>query len=144
VTIELIPLKPLRDMIEIKGPLAQLIQAECSVSPTGKSPVDASSMAVSPTRSEDYVRAILTDEGDIYDAIGQLRQVYPNIMRIDFANSRSRQDGPSKTAASGDVARKGPLDLFSEFFINQNNTEMTLDELALMQDVLRQAGGVSQ
>ena len=32
----------------------------------------------------DYIHAIITDEEEIYDALGQLRQVYPNLMALDL------------------------------------------------------------
>ena len=121
-----VPLTALRDMREIKGPLKELLRVGAS----------------SPCPSQDYIRAILTDEDDVYDAIGQLRQVYPNIMRIDFENSRSKQGINSKSAATGDVARKSPLDLFEEFYTKQNNLEMTEDQRHIIQEVLEQVGGV--
>ncbi len=121
-----VPLTALRDMREIKGPLKELVCVGAS----------------SPNPSQDYIRAILTDEDEVYDAIGQLRQVYPNIMRIDFENSRSKQDINSKTAATGDVARKSPHELFKEFYTKQNNLEMTEDQSHIIQEVLEQVGGV--
>ena len=123
-----IPLTALRDMRELKGPLEELVRVGAS----------------SPEISQDYIRAILTDEDEVYDAIGQLRQVYPNIMRIDFENSRSKQDINSKSAASGDVARKSPLELFEEFYAKQNNVEMTENQHHIIQDVLEQMGGVAK
>jgi len=116
-----------RDMREIKGPLAELVRVGI-----GDSLFET---------SQDYIRAILTDEDEVYDAIGQLRQVYPNIMRIDFENSRSRQELNSNSAASGDVARKSPLELFEEFYAKQNNIGMTEEQLGIIQEVLGQVGG---
>ncbi|NBJ14105.1 MAG: exonuclease SbcCD subunit D [Dehalobacter sp. 4CP] len=123
--IHQIPLTALRDLREIKGPLAELLR-------TGTS---------QDQPSEDYIRAILTDENEIYDAIGQLRQVYPNIMRLDFANSRSRPEADSRSAAFGDVARKSRLELFEEFYLKQNNQEMSEEQHKIMQDILEQTGG---
>lgn len=126
--IQTVSLTVLRDMREIKGPLKELVRVGASL----------------PKVSQDYIRAILTDEDEVYDAIGQLRQVYPNMMRIDFENSRSRQDINSNSAASGDVARKSPLELFEEFYAKQNNLEMTEDQRHVIQDVLEQMGGVAK
>ena len=123
--IQTISLTALRDMREIKGPLEELVRVGASL----------------PEISQDYIRAILTDEDEVYDAIGQLRQVYPNMMRIDFENCRSRQDSNSKTAASGDVARKSPFELFEEFYSKQNNLEMTQEQCHIIQEVLSQIGG---
>lgn len=125
IDIRFIPLISLHDMREIKGPLRELLKA-------GQEDADG---------SEDYIHAILTDEEEIYDAIGQLRQIYPNLMCLDFENSRSRQPLYSKTAASGDVAQKSPLELFSEFYQIQNNCELTPDQIRILEKVFEQAGG---
>lgn len=92
---------------------------------------------------QDYIRAILTDEDEVYDAIGQLRQVYPNVMRLDFENSRSRPGVDSRSAASGDVTRQSPLELFEEFYTKQNNAGLTEDQRRIMLEILEQAGGVA-
>ena len=126
--IQTVPLTGLRDMKEIKGPLEELVRVGASL----------------PEISQDYIRAILTDEDEVYDAIGQLRQVYPNMMRIDFENCRSRQDSNSKTAASGDIARKSPSELFEEFYVKQNNLEMTHEQCLIIEEVLAQIGGVTK
>lgn len=123
-----VSLTALRDMREIKGPLKELVRVGASL----------------PNVTQDYIRAILTDEDEVYDAIGQLRQVYPNMMRIDFENNRSKQDINSKSAASGDVARKSPLELYEEFYTKQNNFEMTEDHRHIIQEVLEQNGGVAK
>jgi exonuclease SbcD len=120
-------LTPRRDLREIKGPLAKLVGAGASQEPP----------------CADYIRAVLTDEEEVYDAIGQLRRVYPNVMRLDFANSRSRQDSDSLSAASGDVARKSPLELFAEFYAKQNNHELTAEQLRLMTEIWKEAGGTA-
>ncbi len=69
ISIRAVPLSPLRDMRVVKGPLVMLV---------GSAPAEG---------RDDYVRAILTDRGEIYDAVGRLRHVYPNLMRIDFDNA---------------------------------------------------------
>lgn len=125
VEINKIPLTPLHDMREVKGPIDQLVKAA----------------QLEPENSQDYVRAILTDEGEIFDAIGQLRRVFPNIMSIVRANSQSLLNEDSKTSASGDVSKKSPMQLFVEFFANQNNMEMSAEEQAAAQEIFGQAEG---
>jgi exonuclease SbcD len=111
-------------MREIKGPIAELLRV--GEQNTGL--------------AQDYLHATLTDEDEVYDAIGQLRVVYPNLMHLDFENSRTTTV-TSKTAASGDVARKTPMELFAEFYQNQNNTELTEEQRRMMTAVFAQAGG---
>ena len=74
--------------------------------------------------SQDYIRAILTDEEEIYDALGQLRQVYPNLMALELENSRTIQQNTTSLAASG-IWQPKPLELFAEFYEEQNNNELT-------------------
>jgi exonuclease SbcD len=121
VGYRLVPLAPLRDMRELKGPLAELLHA-------GEA-------------SQDYIHATLTDEEELYDAVGKLRQVYPNLMKLDFENSRTARNADSRTAASGDVAQKSPMELFSEFYSSQNNTELTAEQHRAMEALFEQAGG---
>lgn len=121
VEISLLPLTPLRDLREIRGPIAGLIS--CAAEGGG---------------SQDYIRAILTDRDEVPDAAGKLRAVFPNLMRIDF----ERGAGPEEegtTAAHGDLSRKTPLELFTEFYRDQTGEEMTEAETAVMRQVVKKA-----
>lgn len=73
---------------------------------------------------EDYIYAIITDEEDIYDPIGKLRTVYPNILLLEVENTKTGINENSKSSAS-DVENKSPMDLFEEFYKNQNNVDLT-------------------
>lgn len=102
-----VSLSPLHDMREIKGPLAELIRPAI----------------VAQGDPEDYIRAILTDEREVADAVGKLRAVYPNLMRIDFENVRSTPTG--EASAARDVPLRTPDRLFEEFYELQNNTGLS-------------------
>jgi exonuclease SbcD len=65
----------------------------------------------------------LTDEEDIPDAIGKLRTIYTNIMKLDYDNKRTRSG--SIIAGVDGVEQKTPLELFDEFYEKQNNQPMT-------------------
>lgn len=125
LSIHKLPLTPLRDLREIKGPIAELLRI-------GRE---------EPENTEDYIHATLTDEEEIYDAIGQLRQVYPNLMVLDFENSRTGQAVFPQIAASGDAAGKTPMDLFAAFYQMQNNNELTSEQIHVMERIFEQAGG---
>ncbi|MFT8889102.1 MAG: exonuclease SbcCD subunit D [Ethanoligenens sp.] len=118
VSLRMVPLSPLRDMREIRGPIAELLRA-----------------AATPTL--DYIHATLTDTEDIYDAVGRLRQSYPNLMRLDFENEHTLPNTPSESAAS-DIAQKSTLQLFSEFYNSQNGTALSDEEQAVLAQVLRE------
>ena len=124
VEIRRIPLVPLRDMREIRGPLDGLVSA------------------AEENGREDYIHAILTDEGELFDPIGRLRTVYPNVMRLDFENRKPAGGRYPETAARGDVSHKDPMELFEEFFLLQNQTEMTRDQKEIMKSLFEQTGGM--
>lgn len=39
---------------------------------------------------EDYLHITLTDEEDIPDAVRKLQVIYPNLMKLDYDNARTR------------------------------------------------------
>lgn len=110
---EKIPLIPIRDMRQIKGKLEQLTDSKIA----------------SLANCEDYIHAILTDEEDIMDAIGKLRIIYPNIMRLDLENKKTCSQKETEMLKSDQILQQEPLKLFSEFYKNQNN--INLDEIRM-------------
>ena len=123
VEISTVPLVPLRDMREIRGPIGELTKPETAAL----------------GNREDYIRAALTDGHVVADAAERLRAVYPNLMCIDFESARSAAAGPSRTAASGDVAHRTPRELFEEFYRNQNEHELPEDESPELDSAVRAA-----
>lgn len=119
VSIDLKELKAKRDMRKIKGSLKDLLNPE----------------VYKGTNLEDYINVILTDEGEILDAIGQLRAVYPNIMMLTRENS-IRNNEPSKTAAALGYKQKSKLELFNDFYTNITGLEFSEDKKSVMVNVL--------
>lgn len=110
IAIEKLPLVPFHDMREIRGTLEQLTSPEL----------------LAETDALDYLHITLTDEEEIYDVFGRLRAVYPNLMALDFDNSRTRAEGAA--AVSGVAIReRTTMELFRGFFEQQ--TGMALDEV---------------
>lgn len=70
-----------------------------------------------------YIHITLTDEDDIPDAIGKLRSIYPNIMKLDYDNTRTRRDSTIEVSAGAE--EKKPVELFAELFKAQNNTDLS-------------------
>ena len=106
--IRTVPLKPCRDMVELKGTYGELTLR---------------SFYANTSLQEDYVHITLTDEEDVPDAIGKLRTIYHALMKIDYDNTRTR----SRAVIEGNAAaeNKSPAELFSDFYILQNNQPMT-------------------
>lgn len=118
VSIELKELIPKRDMRIIKGPLNELIDPAI----------------YGGTNVEDYIYAILTDEGELMDPISKLRAVYPNIMGLHREDNREKEE--SRTSAASGYQKKSKLQLFEEFYQSISGKELTEEKLDLVKVVI--------
>lgn len=121
LTIRTVPLDPMRDMVEIKGKYDDIM---------------LKSFYENTTYQEDYVHITLTDEEDIVDAIGKLRTVYHNLMKLDYDNRRTRS--AAQVDGAVDVETKTPIELFSDFYELQNNQPMSDEQKAFVEDLIEQ------
>ena len=119
VSYKTVDLVPKRDLVELKGSYTDLTLR---------------SFYEGTTYQEDYTHITLTDEEDIPDAIGKLRVVYHNMMKLDYDNKRTQSKVNIEGAA--DVENKSPLDLFKDFYELQNNQPMSEEQTAFMQDLI--------
>ena len=62
--------------------------------------------------TDDYLHITLTDEEDVPEAMGRLRVIYPNLMKLTYDNTRTRTN--QIVGSAEDVKRKSPLELFEE------------------------------
>ena len=74
------------------------------------------------TYREDYVYITLTDEEDVVDAVGKLRVIYRNLMKLEYDNRRTRGAARAVEAAA---ETKSPLELFADLYEMQNNQPMS-------------------
>ena len=58
--------------------------------------------------------------------MGRLRTVYPNIMRLDYDNRRTRSQ--TRAEAAPQVENRTPLELFGQFYEKQNNQPMSQEQ----------------
>lgn len=77
----------------------------------------------------------LTDEEDVPDGMAKLRTIYPNLMRLEYDNKRTRSAADIGTSER--VEEKSELELFREFYELQNNQSMTAQQKALVEELLR-------
>jgi exonuclease SbcD len=110
ITVHTVSLVPKRDMVEIKGSYMEVTSRDFYK--------DMDTTA--------YMHITLTDEEDIPDAIGKLRSIYPNIMKLDYDNKRTRSN--LEINGADDVERKTPIELFSEFYEKQNNQPLSTEQ----------------
>ncbi len=118
---KLIPLIPRREMKVLRSTLAQLRQGK----------------TLEAVEADAYVHIILTDEEEIIDAIAKVRDVYPNVMVLDFDNQRSRENLDPNRLTGEDLKEKTSLELFREFYLNQNNIEMTEEEESIFEKIVK-------
>ena len=74
------------------------------------------------TSTEDYLHITLTDEEDVIDAVQKLKLIYPNLLRLDYDNIRTRTQ--RDFTESADIREKSPMELFDEFYEKQNGRAM--------------------
>ena len=84
------------------------------------------------TATDDYIHATLTDEIEVPDAARHLQVIYPNLMKLDYDNARTRGQGSERLELE-QLEQKSPLDLFSELFEKQNHKDMTEEQARYVQ-----------
>lgn len=122
IEVRTVPLTAKHDMREIKGTCREL---------TEKS-------HYAGTNQDDYMHITLTDEEDIPDAMGKLRVIYPNLMKLDYDNKRTRLNVHLNPAEEMD--KKSPLQLFSEFYSLQNNQPMSDEQADFSRTMMKPSG----
>jgi len=122
-TVRAVPMTPLHEMSEIRGTFEELTSTDYYTE--------------NPCR-EHYLRVILTDENDIPDAVARLRLIYPNLMNLDYDNTRTRMN--TEISESEQAEQLGMLDLFALFFEEQNGIEMTAEQREYMQKLIEKIG----
>lgn len=120
--IRLVQIKPLRDMRVIKGPIEELLKEENYIT----------------TNREDYIRAIITNEEPVYDAIGQIKKVYPNTLRLDIENSKVMAGLEANMTNLDNIKKKDEVELFNEFFNFQHNQDLSDIQLEIIKDVVKE------
>ncbi|MCH5349115.1 MAG: exonuclease SbcCD subunit D [Oscillospiraceae bacterium] len=119
LTVREIPLIPRHDMREIKGTYMEL---------TAKSFYER-------TATDDYIHVTLTDEEDIPDAVSKLRVIYPNLMKLDYDNRRTRNT--TQIDFSEAIEQKSPIELFSEFYEMQNGQLMNSEQSEFIEELIK-------
>ena len=107
VEIKTIPLVPLRDMIKIKGTFMEVMN------PMNFPTLDTNS----------YFHITLTDELDIPEAFRRLNEVYPNLMQMEYDNTRTRQK--RELQISMEVAKRNPAQMFADLYETMNNQPLS-------------------
>lgn len=127
LTVTSLPLKPCRDVREIRGAYEEL---------TKKSFYDGADFC------NDLLHIVLTDEEEITDAFAKLRLIYPNVMSLRYDNARTRQNAGAEALEA--LPARSPLELFSALYEAQNNAEMSDKQRELVCALIEKAWGDGQ
>lgn len=114
VTVETIPLHPLRSVRIARGTLEEIVSA-----------------AKDEGGSDDYVYAELT--ADDVDAMARLRDVYPNILSVESVGRSREWEDPSDPNADAPLDM---IDAFADFFRRRTGKELTPYQADTVRDLL--------
>ena len=109
-SVQRVPLSPRHDVRIVKGTMAELL-----ATPRGDNSL------------RDYVRAVLMDRDPVLDPLGRLREVFPNVLELQFGRDSDAGGGTPKSAQ--DHRERSPDDLFKAFHRDMLGEE--IDEAAL-------------
>ena len=108
--VERISLTPRRDVRRIEGYLKDILNGPES----GENP-------------EDYLMVTLLDTGAILDAVGKLREVYPNVLHIERPGLAF---GSNPTHGGIDRRKLNDAALFADFFSEVTGSDLSCEEAA--------------
>ena len=118
IIIRTVPLIPEKDMREIKGTYDQITELSFYRN----------------TDTEDYLHITLTDEEDIPDVLTKLRVIYPNIMKLDYDNTRTKKNQEMQEIEN--IEKRSPIELFGEFYKQQNNKELNEEQTKILNGLI--------
>ncbi len=116
ISVKQAVLHPLHDMREIRGTYDEVMSFQCRE--TG--------------RCDDYIRVVLTDEEDIQDVVAKLRTVYPNLLRLTYDNTRTREYRTVETGADEEMGALLAEDVFAELYEMQNNASPSAEMMEIV------------
>ncbi len=120
--IKLVPLIPKRDMKHLKTSMEDL----------------KSGNILSSIPSDTYMHITLTDDEEVIDAISKVREIFKNVMVLDFDNKRNGENLSDTTITSEDLKQKTPKELFVDFFSSQNNVELTKSQNEIISNIVNE------
>ena len=119
--IELVPIEPLHDLRKITGPLEELVNPE----------------VVASAPCDDYVYVTLTDDAMPLDAMGRLREAYPNLMGLELQLEVDAQDELPLMPVEAEASMEA---LFNEFFELQTGHSMSSEQAAVVEACIESLG----
>lgn len=121
ISVELLPLTPKRDMRTLEGNLEDLLHH------------------VNPDQRDDYLRVVLTDEGELLEPMAKLRQVYPNVMMLEIKRRFEVFKGSQLSLEARQS--KNPQQLFADFYEHHRGEGLSEVGMSVIEETLKQLKG---
>ena len=84
----------------------------------------------------DYIKAVITNEEPVYDAIGQIRRIYPNTLKLEIKNSKTAGSTEQQALNLENIKKKSELELFCDFYKSQNNIDLDANETEIINNII--------
>ena len=119
VRVSTVPLIPRRDMRKLRGTYMDVTAND----------------HYTAENKMDYLQITLTDEEDVPGALQKLRTVYPNLMRLEYDNKRTRENREVQAVEAQE--QKSELQLFEEFYELLNNEPMKEEQTEFVEKLIQ-------
>lgn len=129
--IKPLPFRPMREMRKIEGSLREILDGAM-----------ADTVGEGGQR-QDYIQAVLTDEGELIDPIGTIRSVYPNVMQIVRKEIERDCDKSviSKNRSRMLAGQRDVISLFEAFYQEVRQEELTDESRRAVTDIVKELEG---
>ncbi|HJJ28996.1 MAG TPA: exonuclease SbcCD subunit D [Methanocorpusculum sp.] len=126
ITLEKIPLQPLHDLREIKGPAENLLAKEI----------------IEAGDSNDYIYVTFTDTSLSETILAEVARAYPNYISIE---REVKQTKPvENTRKISELEKLNPIDIFAEFYEKQTGEQMNEEQKSIVTTVFEDLRGDAQ
>lgn len=121
IKCELLPLTPIRDMKTLEGNLEDLLEN------------------VDESIKNDYIRAVLTDQGELIEPMAKLRQVYQNVMLLEI--KRVIGSMTQSPLTSSERQSKSMDELFSDFYRYHMKDNLSEEGMKIVNKAIKEVKG---
>lgn len=123
LSITELPLNPLHDLCEYRGTFHEFIS-------------EAFKSSINPL---DYIHLTLTDDFEGVNVLQDLRQLYPNLMKVDYDNERTKSSISLQRLQV--LENQTPYDLIAGFYEGQNGSILNEKQQAYVQQLIDKIWG---
>lgn len=123
VTIDFLPLEPLRDMRRVSGAFAELTRPE----------------VYQTEGREDYLEITLTDQTEVPGAFSKLKTIYPNLLSLRY--EQHERAGEVLGFTVSELEETDPLRIVSGFFEDQTDRALSEEQEALLKTLMTDIWG---